>query len=89
MKDWYPDFITKMRNRVHTSYYKYGSLSKAKRDLLYPRDELRNCEYRISIYKKTGNPEFLVDAANFLMFEFAEMRGAFRATDDDKDSKII
>jgi len=87
---WSWDFIQKMKNRIMTSNSKYGDLKKTKSNVLTnSRDELKNAEYRISLYKKTGNAEYLVDAANFLMFEFKEMIGDFIATDNDKNSKLV
>jgi len=82
-------FIQKMKNRILVSACKYGDLKKTKQDPLQYRDELKNAKYRISLYEKTGNTEYLVDAANFLMFEFMEMKGNFLATDNDKNSKIV
>jgi len=78
-----------MENRVIASSYKYGDLGDAKRDLRTPRDELKNARYRLKLYERTGNSEYLVDAANFLMFEFMEMKGHFLATDGNIDSKIV
>ncbi len=63
------DFIKKMKNRILVSYCKYGDLRKAKKDLKNHRDELKNAEYRIKRYKETGNLEYIIDAANFVMFE--------------------
>jgi len=83
------DFIEKMKNRLLTSYHKYGDLKTTKNDPRVVRDELKNAEERIKIYKKTGNTEYLVDAANFLMFEYMEMTGAFLGTDSNENSKII
>lgn len=87
---WSEEFIMFMRNRIKTSDYKYGDLKKIKQNVLTNnRDELKNAEYRIGLYKKSGNTEYLVDAANFLMFEFMEMHGCFLPTDNDENSKII
>lgn len=82
-------FINKMKNRILTSFHKYGDLTVTKQDATQHRDELKNAEYRLSLYKKTGNTEYLVDAANFLMFEFMEMHGNFLPTDNDKNSFIV
>lgn len=84
------NFVHMMHNRIHVSHYKYeDDLAKAKNNPSVERNELKNAEYRIKLYKDTGNPEYLIDAANFLMLEFMEMHGAFRPTDDDKRSKIV
>ena len=87
---WDENFITLMRNRIKISDAKYGDLKKTKSNVLTNnRDELKNALYRIDLYKKSGNTEYLVDAANFLMFEFMEMHGKFLFTDNDKNSKIV
>ena len=83
------DFIQKMRNRIVTSHHKYGELTKAKRDLTKPRDEVVNATYRINKYVNTGNLEYLIDAANFLMFEYMEMNGKFIPVDNEPSDKII
>lgn len=83
------DFISKMKNAVVMSHHKYGDLTNTKRDIRIQRNELRNAEYRLAKYKKTGNPECLVDAANFLMFEYMEMLGHFLSTEGDASDKII
>lgn len=82
------EFIDKMKNRVVASYHKYGGIFKNKTVLNYV-DTLKNAEYRIECYKKTGNPEYLIDASNYLMFEFMEMRGDFIATDNDKLAVVV
>ena len=86
---WSWDVIYKMHNRVKVSSHKYGDLGKLKKDVRFFRDELKNAEYRISLYRKTGNMEYLIDAMNFLMFEYMEMNGKFIPTDEDPDSKVI
>ena len=83
------DFVNGMRNRVIASHYKYGDLKKTKRDINIYRDELKNAKARIKAYEETGNPEYLIDASNFLMFEFMEMQGDFIATDGGEYSRIV
>lgn len=85
---WSQEFIDKMRNRILVSHSKYGSLKKTKQDPTQHRDEVKNIEFRLKKYKETCNPEYMVDVANFAMFEYMEMHGMFRATDDVKDDKI-
>lgn len=90
MKDWSPMFIELMKNRVQMSHYKYGSVSKNYRQGNI--DALASMGLRIEKYKETGNTEFLVDAANFLMFEFMfpQIPGArFEGTDSDKSPGIV
>ena len=83
------EFVNLMKNRIVCSHAKYGDITTTKRDTRYPRNELKNAEYRIKKYKKTGNLEYLVDAANFLMLEFMEMKGDFLPVDGDPSDKIV
>ena len=82
-------FVQLMKNRVATSSFKYGDLITFKKDPTKFRDEMKNARYRMSLYDNTANMEYLVDAANFLMFEFMEMNGYFLGTDDDPNSKVL
>ena len=60
------EFVQLMRNRMVVSYHKYGAVADA-----YPAkvDALASLEMRLELYRETGNTEWLVDAANFLMIE--------------------
>lgn len=65
------------QNRVETSFYKYGS---ARRN--FGRgyvNALGSHEKCIEAYNRTGNKEYLLDAMNYLMFEFMypQKDGAF------------
>jgi len=76
------DFVQKMKNRMATSFYKYGTV----RDAMTKKgfDALGSAQQRIELYKKDGNAEWLVDAGNMLMMEFMfpqHEEGHFRATD--------
>lgn len=77
------DFTDKMVRRMATSYHKYGPMRKA-------RDAgvliMAAAEQRLALYRETGNTEYLVDAANFLMMEYttpAHPKAHFEATDSD------
>ncbi len=75
-------FLQCMRNRMLVSRAKYGPAAEA-----YPHkvDAIRSMMDRVREYERTGNTEFLVDAANFLMIEFqypSIPSANFRATDD-------
>lgn len=61
------EFVQGMANRMATSYFKYGKVADA-----YPHkvDALRSMQIRLDKYGVTGNTEYLIDAANFLMIEF-------------------
>lgn len=84
----YSDEIDRLRkNRVWVSFYKYGparvnfgeGLVKAK----------NSAEMCIAKYEKTKNREYLIDAMNYLMFEFMypSLEGTyFRATDSSESA---
>lgn len=70
-------FIAGMMNRMATSYFKYGSARTTK------SDGMKNARERMKMYRTTGNTEWLIDAANFLMIEFMNPKHGkahFRAT---------
>lgn len=75
-------FIEGMRERMVVSYYKYGKVADA-----FPEkvDAIGSLMQRLREYAKTGNTEYLIDAANFAMIEFMLPRHAqahFKPTDD-------
>lgn len=77
-------FVQGMRDRMVVSYYKYGSLKDA-----YPHNisAISSLTDRLREYAKTGNTEFLIDAANFAMIEFMHPRhekAFFKPTDSDE-----
>ena len=83
-----PEFSRLMKNRMAVSCHKYGHVKKKYRDCEW-YDMVKNIRYRVGLYEKTGNPEYLVDVANFCMIEWQAMNGKFRATDDDPLSVIV
>lgn len=61
-------FDKERRARVEVSYYKYGP---ARDNFASGRvDALATAEMCIEAFKKDGNTEHLVDAANYLMFRY-------------------
>ena len=90
MNEEYSDrFDTLRKNRVETSYYKYGPVKKNYKDGLI--NALESHDRCIQKYKETGNTEYLCDAANYLMFEFMypSISGAHsRATYSDESAGI-
>lgn len=81
-KEYSERFDQLRKNRVEVSYYKYGA---AKKNFGEGRvDAIATAELCIEAFKKDGNTEHLVDAANYLMFRFMfPMPGeSFKATDD-------
>lgn len=86
----YSDRFDELRqNRVNVSFYKYGSAADNFGMQLVNALESHNlC---IEKYLKTGNTEYLCDAANYLMFEFMYPQKKdtfFRATDSSESAGI-
>ncbi len=76
-------FLQGMADRLATSWFKYGAMAEA-----YPAklDAVKSLGLRLDRYAETGNTEFLMDAANFALIEFAHPkhpRAAYAPTDVD------
>jgi len=76
-------FAQGMANRMAVSFHKYGPVASG-----YPGkvDALASLRQRLNLYEETGNTEYLIDAANFAMIEFAHpahLEAHFAATDSD------
>lgn len=77
------EFVQGMRDRMLTSFYKYGYV----RDAVGKINMISSLTDRLRKYAETKNTEFLIDAANFAMMEFMfpSLDGAFfEGTDDDQ-----
>lgn len=76
-------------NRVETSFYKYGSAKVNFGDKLV--DAIKSHDLCVAKYQKTGNTEYLLDAMNYLMFEFMypQKSDAFFKATSSKDSAGI
>lgn len=69
LKSEYSDrFDTLRKNRVETSYHKYGTAKKNFGE--HYVNALETMQKCVDKYKSTHNTEYLCDAANYLMFEF-------------------
>lgn len=64
--EFYPGFVIDMCRYMCVSYFKYGLVAKVYPDQF---DALADVRTRITEYRKTGEFNYLVDAANFLMIE--------------------
>lgn len=92
--DWTQDYSERFdelrKNRVQLSFLKYG---RAKKNFGTGNvNALKTMDLCIEKYKKTGNTEYLVDAANYLMFEFMypQVSNAFfRATDSSESAGVV
>lgn len=77
------------QNRVAVSLYKYGSARKNFPDRVNALQTMQKC---IDKYKDTKNTEYLLDAANYLMFEFMYPSipdARFNATDSSESAGIV
>lgn len=68
MNDYSLEFDRLRKNRVEVSTYKYGPSQKNFGEGRV--DALKTAELCLDAFKKDGNTEHLVDAANYLMFRF-------------------
>lgn len=88
MKMEYSDEVDTMRkNRVQVSFFKYG-LARINfgEGLVKVKNSAEMC---IEKYEKTKNKEYLLDAMNYLMFEFMypSIEGTyFKATDSSESA---
>lgn len=91
MTEEYSERFDQLRkNRVKTSFYKYGP---AKKNFQTGNVQaLPTMERCIKKYKETGNTEYLCDAANYLMFEFMypqHPNAHFKSTDSKDSAGIV
>lgn len=74
---------------VETSFYKYGS---ARNNFMRGYvNALESCDLCIEKYKKTKNTEYLLDAMNYLMFEYMypQLKGAYYKPTKETESAGI
>ena len=83
-------FDTLRRNRMEVSFYKYGP---ARKNFATGNVQaIPSMERCIKKYQETGNTEYLVDAANYLMLEFMfpqHPKAHFRATSSEESAGIV
>lgn len=65
--EWVPEFIQYMLNRMIMGFFRYGSIHTQPLDRY---DFIAEIERRLSMYKKDGNLEHLVDIGNLAMIQF-------------------
>ena len=85
-REYSEEFDRLRKNRVETSYYKYGPV---KDNYASGRvDAIGSADLCIEKFKKTHNTEYLLDAANYLMFRYMfPMPGEyFKATDSGESA---
>lgn len=87
----YSHKVDKLRHdRVEMSFYKYGT-AKVNFGMKLV-DAMATHDLCIDKYKETGNTEYLLDAMNYLMFEFMypQKPGAFfKPTDSNGSAGIV
>lgn len=64
--EYFPEFDEKRKRAMAMSFYKYGPVREN-----YPHNvnAIETLESRLSLYKTTGNIEFLIDVMNQAMIE--------------------
>ena len=89
-KEYSEEFDKLRKNRVEMSFYKYGP---ARKNFDTGNVQaLPTMELCVKKYQATGNREYLVDAANYLMFEFMfpqHPKAHFRATSSEESAGIV
>ena len=89
-KEYSEQFDKLRKNRVAVSYHKYGPAKTNFGDKLV--NAIKSHDLCIEKYEETGNTEYLLDAANYLMFEFMypQKEGTyFKATDSDGSAGTV
>ena len=89
-KEYSEEFDKLRKNRVEMSFYKYGSARKNFRTGNV--QAIPTMELCVKKYQETGNREYLLDAANYLMFEYMypqHPNAHFRATNSEESAGII
>lgn len=91
MSEEYSDKFDELRkNRVMTSFYKYGS---AKNNFSTGNVQaIPTLELCLNKYKETGNLDYILDLCNYAMFEFMypqHPKAHFRATESHESAGIV
>jgi hypothetical protein len=84
----YEEVVNGMRNRMRVSRHKYGPLDESMR----VGDYIESMYVRVKKYEATGNTEWLMDAANFLIIEVmypSHEKAHFRATDSNESPGYV
>ena len=90
LKEYSEEFNKLRLNRIKTSFYKYGSAKiNFGKGLVNAVETAEKC---IKKYQDTGNTEYLLDAANYLMFEYMYPQhdnAHFKATESHESAGIV
>ena len=85
---WNPKFEELRKNRMILGFFRYGKILGNKKKFA----NVDSAILRLKKYQETGNSEFLVDAANLCMIEFAQENHPnfhFDSVDDGEHTKQI
>lgn len=89
-REYSEEFDRLRKKRVETSYYKYGS---ARKNFSTGNVQaIPTMELCIKKYQETGNKEYLLDAGNYIMFEYMypqHPKAHFRATSSEESAGIV
>lgn len=88
-REYSEQFDKERKYRVEVSYHKYGP---ARKNFGGGRvDAIKTAELCLEAFKKDGNTEHLIDAANYLMFRFMYPYPgeSFRPTDSNESVGTI
>lgn len=89
-KEYSEEFDRLRKNRVEISYYKYGPV---RRNFSTGNVQaIPTMELCVKKYQETGNKEYLLDAANYIMFEYMypqHPKAHFRATSSEESAGIV
>lgn len=89
-KEYSLEFDELRKERVKLSFFKYGPAEENyKKGYSKALPSAENC---IKKYNETGNTEYLIDAANYLMFEYMypqHEKAHFRATESHESAGIV
>ena len=89
-QEYSEEFDKLRRNRVEMSFYKYGPARK--NFGIGNVQAIPTMELCVKKYQETGNREYLLDAANYLMFEYMfpqHPKAHFRATSSEESAGIV
>lgn len=89
-QEYSEEFDRLRKNRVEQSFYKYGPVRKNyKTGYVKAIPSMERCLIK---YNETSNREYLVDAANYLMFEYMfpqHPKAHFRQTPSEESAGIV
>lgn len=89
-REYSREFDELRRNRVEMSFYKYGPAAENYgKGYSKAIPSMKKC---LDKYNETGNTEYLVDAANYIMFEFMfpqHPKAHFRATGSEESAGVV